>query len=78
MNGTTWTKPGQGETLKTLCQAAGFAVLDGYLTDSQIKPLTDQPAIDPEDYWKQTNLRLTGHPLTAYDIRRIEECKVAR
>jgi hypothetical protein len=71
MNGTEWTEPGQGATLRNLfaapiaCAAYRKAILLHQIDGTR-------------NFCKRTNLRLTGHPLTAQDLDRIAKCEVAR
>jgi hypothetical protein len=75
MNGTEWTEPGQGANGQELWTA--LRVLrngDGPLREA---------ARGVRASWSiystaRTNLRLTGHPLTADDLKRIEQCEVTR
>ncbi len=72
--GTAWTEPGQGATGNELAEAIhashdsedkiiSWEKCDSFYT--RLLPLK----------WRQTNLRLTGAPLTAEDLKRISECK---
>ena len=76
MNGTEWTELGAGATLNDLVCAA----LDAIDTGRMKHPGVISPYLrtHPESVNAQTNLRLTGAPLTAYDLRRIEECEVEK
>ena len=70
--GTAWVEPGQGATPRELIEAADDANADapkgspwgwfGHIKFSRYRSY-------------RTNLALTGHPLTADDLRRIAEAK---
>lgn len=92
MNGTEWTEPGQGATLGELfdaCEAgipkdrisAEFSGLT--IRDNEGMRQARQKAFEcgtpSRARWEQrTNLRLTGSPLTAEDLKRIEQCEVGK
>lgn len=71
MSGTDWTKPGQGATSRELMAAPiGCAAYR--------KAILLQRIDGTRNFCKRTNLRLTGQPLTAEDLERIETCEVSR
>ncbi len=67
-NGTEWTEPGKGHPWHVLWLSiksarAAFEAQQAVLSGMDRNP----------DH--NTNLRLTGEPLTAEDVQRIAECK---
>ena len=79
MNGTEWTEPGQGATVGMLCKA--LALYESERSEPEWNRAYGRlPAgsCDATKNLRRTNLRLTGHPLTAEDLKRIEQCEVAR
>ncbi len=80
MNGTEWTEPGQGATAKDLyeaiCLAFGGTSPTGATTASlnAIAKIAGGGLV-PRFWANRTNLRLTGEPLTAEDLKRIAEAK---
>lgn len=74
MNGTEWTEPGQGATVGELRRWAGTEIGAAHWH------LREWLKVKATLSSKRggTNLRLTGSPLTADDLKRIEECEVTR
>lgn len=68
VQGTVWTEPGQGATVAEL----DAAILDWVRASERA---LDRLIWRKQDLDVGTNLRLTGAPLTAEDIKRISEAK---
>jgi hypothetical protein len=83
MNGTEWTDPGQGATVMQLKEAVATINLEGdsyvdatgHLLQIATRVSSDAYMVTGLDWDYRTNLRLTGAPLTAEDLRRIAEAK---
>lgn len=72
MNGTEWTEPGQGATWDEF----EFAIRDMPPSQDRHASLVyNILAANVQGGQHRANLRLTGAPLTAYDVRRIGEAK---
>lgn len=71
MSGTEWTEPGKGATVGDVLDAYCAAV-DEWNTEHLPKRIAHlHNSIDER---ARINLRLTGSPLTAEDLKRIETC----
>ena len=81
-HGTAWTEPGQGATVPEL----RAALMSDYYSPNRTAAKThedfsetmftlDDRIFAGEDDSHRTNLALTGHPLTADDLKRIAECR---
>ncbi len=68
-HGTAWTDPGQGATVGEL----GIAL--NYVPSTPQRDQARYSFEKFESYSVRTNLRLTGAPLNAYDIRCIAEAR---
>jgi hypothetical protein len=64
-SGTEWTEPGQGATVSEI-----WRVIRGAVCFAAHRRIMDM--VEPVE--RRTNLRLTGEPLTAEDLKRIEQC----
>ncbi len=73
MSGTEWTEPGQGATVAELRQKFGRIMTLTTKEADAVMGLLDNGK--RKDWSVRTNLRLTGAPLTAEDLKRIAECK---
>jgi hypothetical protein len=83
MNGTEWTESGRGATCGQLIDAAiDFYAAPEHPAMAHVRSLAARDSsrhIDCVMDWdRETNLRLTGEPLTAEDLKRIEQCEVTR
>ncbi len=77
-HGTAWVDPGQGATVGMLLLRLSLARINAAAQTAAVIRLSDRTgAIDWRDT-RPTNLRLTGHPLTEYDIRRIGEARTTQ
>lgn len=80
-NGTQWVEPGQGATISELWSAVfnntpGLAREADATLDAMRRRARPEPGPVIRTFWrKATNLRLTGAPLTAEDLKRIAEAK---
>lgn len=82
-SGTEWTAPGQGATVKRIVAALSDmdpAKQTAFECAAWNCALSHLPAgsADAVKNLRRTNLRLTGSPLTAEDLKRIAECEVSR
>lgn len=80
-HGTAWTKPGQGATVCDLLSGLRNRIGAEHVAAKRAARLYLY-SLSVEGHHEcgcsRTNLRLTGAPLTEYDIRRIEQCEVKR
>lgn len=76
MNGTEWTELGQGATIRDLFDSMSGEEGTGQ-ADTHLRVLANpfRFGSQPVRWGYRTNLRLTGHPLTAEDLKRIAEAK---
>lgn len=78
VSGTEWTEPGQGATWRdlrgVLRRNASYRIKGSpsYEADWHVALRAQRQAAG---YDRRTNLRLTGAPLTAEDLKRIAEAK---
>lgn len=78
MNGTEWTEPGQGATVAELRSVIHGAIHAASITGTAHLTAAHDHVhrlANGKDARRRTNLRLTGKPLTAEDIQRIEEAE---
>lgn len=93
MTGTEWTAPGQGASVgeihDAVCGPDRWGEKAKKLTEipnpigkdlvhSALAHLCTLIRMESQYDWGKSNLRLTGSPLTAEDLKRIADCEVSR